>query len=166
MLTQPPKPRREPCAEHLVVVLLLSNLCEHLEALLDQVLLDDAQDLVLLQGLAGDVQRQILRIHHALHEVQPLGHELLAVVHDEDSSHVELDVVPLQQSLALGASNSWKDEGALSPSWGAQGHLTLTEIDSLKNYCCCSSSSWSRRGRREPGAAQTAARGTPADPPR
>ena len=44
----------------LVVVLLLRDLCEHLEALLDKVLLDDSQDLVLLKGLPGDVQRQIL----------------------------------------------------------------------------------------------------------
>ena len=85
--------------ELLVVVLLLGDLCEHLEALLHEILLDDSQDLVLLQGLAGDVQRQILRVHHALHEVQPLRHQLLAVVHDEDAAHVQLDVVALLLGL-------------------------------------------------------------------
>ena len=44
----------------LVVVLLLRDLCEHLEALLHKVLLNHSQDLVLLKGLTGDVQRQIL----------------------------------------------------------------------------------------------------------
>ena len=32
-------------------ILLLSNLCKHLEAFLQEILLDDAQNLVLLQGL-------------------------------------------------------------------------------------------------------------------
>ena len=76
-------------------VLLLCDLCEHLQALLHEILLDHSQDLVLLQGLTGDVQWQILGIHDALHKVQPLGHQFLAVVHDENSSHVEFDVVPL-----------------------------------------------------------------------
>ena len=85
--------------ELLVVVLLLGDLCEHLEALLHKILLDDSQDLVLLQGLTRDVQRQVLRVHDALHEVQPLRHQLLAVVHDEDTTHVELDVVALLLGL-------------------------------------------------------------------
>mmetsp|Transcript_69625 Transcript_69625/g.196378 ORF Transcript_69625/g.196378 Transcript_69625/m.196378 type:complete len:231 (-) Transcript_69625:660-1352(-) len=79
----------------LVVVLLLRDFREHLEGLLHQVLLDHAQDLVLLQRLARDVQWQVLGVHHALHHVEPLGHELVAVVHDEDPAHVELDVVAL-----------------------------------------------------------------------
>jgi hypothetical protein len=39
-----------------VVVLVLGDLVEHLDALLDDVLLDHLQDLVLLQHLARDVQ--------------------------------------------------------------------------------------------------------------
>ena len=80
-------------------VLLFGNFREHLQALFHQILLDHPQDLVLLEGLTGDVQRQILRIHHALHKVQPLRHELIAVVHDEDSAHVQLDVVALLLGL-------------------------------------------------------------------
>eukprot|EP00438_Fugacium_kawagutii_P005795 Skav203224 [mRNA] locus=scaffold2292:243446:246351:- [translate_table: standard] len=83
----------EGLVEFLVVILLLCNLCKHLQALLDQVLLDHSQDLVLLQGLARDVQRKILRIHNSLHEVQPFWHKLLAVIHDEHAANVELDVV-------------------------------------------------------------------------
>eukprot|EP00438_Fugacium_kawagutii_P011599 Skav217346 [mRNA] locus=scaffold1410:403653:405081:+ [translate_table: standard] len=85
----------ESLVEFLVVVLLLSNLGKHLQALLDQVLLDHSKDLVLLQGLARDVQGKILRIHNTLHEVQPFWHELLAVIHDEHTANVELDVVSL-----------------------------------------------------------------------
>merc|ERR1719394_2327040 len=85
--------------ELLVVILLLRDLSEHLQALLDQVLLDHAEDLVLLEGLAGDVQGQVLRVNNALDHVEPLGHQLLAVIHDEDTAHVELDVVPLLLGL-------------------------------------------------------------------
>ena len=41
----------------LVVVLSLGNFGEHLAALLHKVLLDDVEDLVLLKGLTGDVER-------------------------------------------------------------------------------------------------------------
>merc|ERR1719329_145077 len=85
--------------ELLVIILLLGNLGKHFEALLDKVLLDDTENLVLLQGLTGDVQRKILRINNTLHEVEPLWHQLLAVVHDEHTTHVELDVVALLLGL-------------------------------------------------------------------
>ena len=41
----------------------------------------------------GEVQRQVHGIHHALEHVEPLRHELMAGVRDEDAAHVELDVV-------------------------------------------------------------------------
>mmetsp|Transcript_4437 Transcript_4437/g.7251 ORF Transcript_4437/g.7251 Transcript_4437/m.7251 type:complete len:256 (-) Transcript_4437:1060-1827(-) len=83
-----------------VLLRVFAELADEVDGLLDQVLLDDAQDLVLLQGLARDVQGQILRVHHTLHEGEPLGHQVLAVVHDEHSAHVELDGVVL---LLVGA---------------------------------------------------------------
>lgn len=79
--------------ELLEVVLVLGDLLEQLDALLDEVLADDLEDLALLEHLAGDVQRQVLRVDESLHEVQVLGHQFLTVVHDEDTSHVELDGV-------------------------------------------------------------------------
>lgn len=87
------------CKAHLielvVVVLVLCDLVEELNALLDQVLLDDLEDLVLLQHLTGDVEGQVLAVNNALHKGQPLGDELLAVVHDEHPAHIQLDVVAL-----------------------------------------------------------------------
>merc|ERR1719469_387698 len=85
--------------ELLVIVLLLSNLNEHFKTLLHQVLLDDSQDLVLLQGLTGDVQRKILRIDNTLDKIQPLRHQFIAIIHDEDTTHIELDVVTLLLGL-------------------------------------------------------------------
>merc|ERR1712070_745562 len=76
----------------LEVLGVLLDLAEELDALLDNVLLDHLEDLVLLQRLARDVERQVLRVDDALDEGEPLGHQLLAVVHDEDAAHVELDV--------------------------------------------------------------------------
>jgi hypothetical protein len=81
--------------ELVVVILILGDLVEELDALLDEILLDDLEDLVLLEHLAGDVERQVLRVHDALHEAEPLGDELLTIVHDEHPPHVQLDVVGL-----------------------------------------------------------------------
>ena len=68
-------------------------------ALLDDVLTDDLQDLVLLEGLTRDVEGKILGVDDTLDEVEVLGDEVLAVVHDEDAADVELDVVALLLGL-------------------------------------------------------------------
>ncbi|GET90669.1 heat shock protein 83 [Leishmania tarentolae] len=81
--------------ELLVVLLVLRHLVEHFQALLHNVLADHLQDLVLLQVLARDVQWQVLAVHDALHEAEPVRAQVLAVVHDEHTAHVQLDVVAL-----------------------------------------------------------------------
>merc|ERR1740121_1631565 len=85
--------------ELFIIVLFLSDLRKHLKALLNEVLLDHAQNLVLLQRLTRDVQRQILGIHYTLHEIEPFGHQLVAVIHDEYAAHVQLDIVALLLGL-------------------------------------------------------------------
>lgn len=80
-------------------VLVLGNLGDHLQGLLDDVLADDLQDLVLLKSLTRDVERQVLRVDDTLDEVEVLWDEVLAVVHDEDTANVELDVVALLLGL-------------------------------------------------------------------
>merc|ERR1712195_8363 len=97
--------------ELFVVVLLLRNLGKHFKALLDKVLLDHSQNLVLLESLTRDVQRKILRVHNTLDKVEPLWHELIAVIHDEYTAHVQLDIV----SLLLGFEKiKWR------PAWHEQ----------------------------------------------
>ena len=81
------------------VVLVLSDLAEKVKALLDDVLADDLEDLVLLQGLTRDVERKVFRVDDTLDKVEVLGNEVLAVVHDEDTANVELDVVALLLGL-------------------------------------------------------------------
>merc|ERR1719424_75365 len=85
--------------ELLVIVFLFRDLRKHLQALLHKVFLDDTQNLVLLQGLARDVQRQVLRVHNALDERKPLRHQLIAIVHDKHTTHIELDVSALLLGL-------------------------------------------------------------------
>lgn len=53
----------------------------------------------MLKGFTGDVKGQILGIDDTLDEAEVFGNEILAVIHDEDSSDVELDVVPLLLAL-------------------------------------------------------------------
>lgn len=89
----------ERLVELLKVVLVLCDLAEEVHALLDDVLADDLEDLVLLECLTRDVKREILRVDDTLDEVEVLGDEVLAVVHDEDAADVELDVVALLLGL-------------------------------------------------------------------
>ncbi len=91
-------------------VLVLSDLGDHLHGLLDNVLPDDLQDLVLLQSLTRDVEWQILRVDDTLDEVEVLWDEVLAVVHDEDTTNVELDVVALLLGLEEVEWSSLGDE--------------------------------------------------------
>merc|ERR1719474_434430 len=79
--------------ELLEVVLVLRQLLNQLKNLLDKILPDDLENLVLLEHFSGDIEGKILRINNTLDKVEVLWDELLAVVHDEDSSNVQFDVV-------------------------------------------------------------------------
>ena len=81
--------------ELIKVVLVLRNLAEKVHTLLDDVLADDLEDLVLLQSLTRNVEREIFGVDDALDEVEVLRNEVLAVVHDEDTADIEFDVVAL-----------------------------------------------------------------------
>ena len=85
--------------ELLEIVFVFSDLREQIHALLDNVLADDFEDLVLLKCLTRDVERQVFRIDDTLDEVEILRNEVLAVVHDEDTADVELDIVALFLAL-------------------------------------------------------------------
>merc|ERR1712110_78095 len=50
--------------------------------------------LVLLKGLTGDVEGQVLRVDNTLDEGKPVWNNFLAVVHDENTSDIKLNVVP------------------------------------------------------------------------
>jgi hypothetical protein len=46
-----------------------------------------------LKILSADVKREIFGVNDTSDEAEVLGDEVLTVVHDEHSSHIELDVV-------------------------------------------------------------------------
>jgi DNA-binding HxlR family transcriptional regulator len=77
------------------VVLVLRNLNDEIKGLLHNILADDLEDLVLLERFTRNVERKILRVDDTLHEVEVLGDEILAVIHNEDTADVELDVIAL-----------------------------------------------------------------------
>jgi hypothetical protein len=85
--------------EFLEVVFVFSDLREQIHALLNDVLADDFKDLILLKCLTRDVERQVFRINDTLDEVEVLRNKVLAVIHDEDTADVELDVITLFLAL-------------------------------------------------------------------
>jgi hypothetical protein len=72
---------------------VLGDLVEHLKGLLDNVLADDLHDLVLLKSLTGQVEGKVLGVDNSLNKSEPLRDEVSAVIGDEDTADVELDVV-------------------------------------------------------------------------
>jgi len=90
---------RELLLELRVVLLVLCNLAEHLEAALDDVLLDDLQHFVLLQHFSRDVEWQVVRVDNSFDKAELLRDQFLAVVHNEHASDLELNVVLLLFSL-------------------------------------------------------------------
>lgn len=77
------------------VVLVLSNFSDEVEGLLDNVFADNLEDLVLLECLTRDVEREVFRVDNTLDEVEILRDKVLAIVHNEDTADIELDVIAL-----------------------------------------------------------------------
>ena len=96
--------------ELVVVVLILSQIFDELHALLHQVLADHLEDLALLHHLTGNVEGQVFGVNHTPHKVQVLRDDVLTVVHDEDSAHVQLDVVLLLLVLKQVEGSTLGDE--------------------------------------------------------
>ena len=72
--------------ELLAVIVQLGNFIEHVHALHHVVLLDHAQDLVLLQSLTIDVQRKFLRIDDTLTKFNHSGMSSITIVRDEKAT--------------------------------------------------------------------------------
>jgi hypothetical protein len=53
----------------------------------------------LLKSLAGNVKGEVLRVDNTLDKIEVFGDDVLAVVHDEDVTDVQLDVVALLLGL-------------------------------------------------------------------
>ena len=73
--------------------ILVGHVLQGIEHLLDHMLADVRDNLVVLQDFTGHVQRQVFAIHHAAHKAEPRRQQVLAVVHDKDFLHIELETV-------------------------------------------------------------------------
>ena len=89
----------ESLVELVEVVFVFGDLGEEIHAFLDDVLTDDLENLVLLERLARNVERQVLGVDDALDEVEVLRDEVFTIIHDEDAANVELDIVAFLLSL-------------------------------------------------------------------
>lgn len=98
------------------VVLVLRDLAEKVQTLLDNVLTDHLEDLVLLESLAGNVEREILGVHNTLDEIEVFGDQVLAIVHDKDTADIELDVVTLLLGLEEIERSTAKEMSSASAS--------------------------------------------------
>ena len=61
---------RELLIKLLVFLFIFCQFSEEFQALFDQILHDNFQNFALLQHLMGNVQREILRVHHTSNEIQ------------------------------------------------------------------------------------------------
>merc|ERR1712222_144514 len=67
----------------------LGEFAQHFEALAHELLAHDLQHLVLLKGLTGDVQRQVVGVDDARDEVEVLGKQILGLVGDQNLAHIQ-----------------------------------------------------------------------------
>jgi len=79
--------------ELLIVFSILGDFSNKFNTLLGNILLYNLQDLIVLKEFSADVKGKIFRINNTLDESKIFGNQLLTIVHDENSSNVQLDVV-------------------------------------------------------------------------
>jgi hypothetical protein len=63
-----------------------------------------------LQSLSRDVKGEIFRVDNTLDEVEVLGNDVFAIVHDENAAHVEFDVIALLLRLEEVEGSALRDE--------------------------------------------------------
>merc|ERR1719326_827901 len=83
-----------------LVAVSLRKLLEHLKHLARKLLRDHLEDLVLLELLAVDVQRQVVRVNNTLNPHQVARQEMVELVRDKHTADVELDVALPALSVA------------------------------------------------------------------
>ena len=81
--------------ELFVVLSVLLDAGKHFETLLCNVLFHHLEDGVLLKSFTRDVKWQVLRVYNTFDKREPVWNDVLAVVHDENSTDIQLDVVLL-----------------------------------------------------------------------
>ncbi len=73
--------------------LVFRQIFQQPQQLLHRTGLDGIDILAVLQNLARDIQRQVGAVDDATHEAQILRHQLLGILHDEHTLHIQFDAV-------------------------------------------------------------------------
>ena len=78
----------------------------------------------MLQGLAGDVKRDVLGVHHTAHEVVVIGQQLGALVLDQDVGAIEREtlLVVLAVQVERGAAGDEQQRVILERALGMEAH--------------------------------------------
>mmetsp|Transcript_2020 Transcript_2020/g.5322 ORF Transcript_2020/g.5322 Transcript_2020/m.5322 type:complete len:222 (-) Transcript_2020:734-1399(-) len=84
---------RESFVKLAVGIFVFSQVTEHFNTLLHEILLDNTKNFVLLKSFTGNIERQIFRVNNTLDELEPFGHKFFAVVHDEYAPDIKFDFV-------------------------------------------------------------------------
>ncbi len=69
--------------------------------LADELLLDDLEELVLLESLTRDVERQVIRVNDTADELEVLGEEIIELVRDEHAADIQLEVLSVLAILLV-----------------------------------------------------------------
>ena len=75
---------------------IFSVFCDFLEefkTFFGDVLLDNFKDFVMLEILSADVERKIFGVNHTSDESKIFRDQLFAIVHNEDSSNVQFNII-------------------------------------------------------------------------
>jgi hypothetical protein len=85
--------------ELIAVVLVFGNRAEEVKGLFDEVIADNLEYLIVLQGSSRDVERKIFGVDDTLEEVEIFRNEVFAVIHGENTADVKFNVVALLHRL-------------------------------------------------------------------
>mmetsp|Transcript_42021 Transcript_42021/g.88179 ORF Transcript_42021/g.88179 Transcript_42021/m.88179 type:complete len:502 (-) Transcript_42021:124-1629(-) len=84
------------------LVLVAFDLADHVETLAHETLVDNTEHLGLLEDLARHIEREILRVHHSPHELEPTRHNVLKLIVDKHALHVETNIAGILVEHILG----------------------------------------------------------------
>ena len=73
------------------VLVFFAEFLDHVQCFADQLFANDFDEFVLLESFARHVQWQIIRIDHTADKVQIIGHDVLEIVGNENTSDVKLN---------------------------------------------------------------------------
>ena len=72
---------------------IFCDFLEEFETFFSDVFLDNFKDFVMLKILSADVKRKIFRINNTSDESKIFRDQLFAIVHNEDSSNVQFNII-------------------------------------------------------------------------